>query len=214
MIETMLVLLALALPLDRSEADRRFEAGDYPGARAAYEALLTGSLTRAERSEVLTQIGVTHLMEGNYWDAEESLANAIEEYETAEARLQRGRAYFYAGVSAASDPTAGGAGIRSLMNDAAREMERALALAPEWAFAWNCLAYVERYREDPEAEERAFRRALELDPKDPDSALQVAWFEEQAGRVDRARELLRSVPVPSRTAAHWKMPPATVMMVF
>lgn len=205
MIETLLLALLFLVPNGRAEADRLFAEKDWPAAREAYQAVLDSIEPPGERAEVLDRIGRTWLNEGDLWEAESWFTRSIEAADSGRARLDRGRAYFYAGERAANDPTSLGAEVRSLMNDAARDLEKAVELTPDSADAWYFLAYAEWYRERPEEAEKGFRKALELDPGHSDSALQLARFREAAGRVEEARATLESVPEDLRTAPHWMM---------
>jgi tetratricopeptide (TPR) repeat protein len=204
MIQTMLALICLFAPSGRAEADQLLKNGKWAEARTAYEALLEGATEPAERADLMDRIGETLLNEGSYWDAESWFSKSIDTHDNAAARYGRGRAYFFAGKDLASDPTSLGAEVLALMNDAARELKKALAFDRKSTAAWITLGYVEYNRQDPAASEAAFRTANELAPENPEAARQLAWFMENRGDLDGAARTLARVPEEARTSAEWQ----------
>jgi len=196
----ILLLLAGLNP----DPDALIAEGRYEEARTALSTELEASEAPADRARLLDRIGQTWLFEGRWWKAESYFARALEAVETADAHLHRGQAYFGAGRAATLDGTALGAEIRSLMNDAAREIRRAVELKPDRAAAWVALGLAERYRLDTEAEIVALTKALELEPGQPEAAIHLAWRLAKQGDPDAARKILLSVPEEKRTADHWK----------
>jgi superkiller protein 3 len=202
MIPVILSILLLA-PVATEDADRLFENGKWSEARAAYEKALGDETPVDDRARILDRIGLTLLYEGKLWAAESKFAASIEAKETGRARLHRGQAYFRAAIDATTDPSALGAEIRSLLNDAAREIQRAAELDPKSADVQVALGLVERYRKDVAAEVKALARALELSPGHAEAALHLAWRRERQGDREAAGKLLASVPAASRGFAHW-----------
>ena len=198
-----LISVLLFMAMDRPAADRLFEEGRMEEARAAYETLLAAEDAPAVRAELADRIGLAWLSEGRLWDAETWFSRSIEEHETALAHLHRGQAYFYAGSRAAEDPSVGGTEVTSLMNDAARAIGRALELDETLVEAFLTLGLCERYREKPEAEEAAYRRALSLEPGRPDVSVHLAWRLEVEGRGGEAEEVLSAVAEDERDVGHW-----------
>jgi tetratricopeptide (TPR) repeat protein len=79
---------------------------------------------------------------------------------------------------------------RGLIEDAARQLERAVLLAPADARAWSNLGLALRRLGRREGATDAFRRAVELDPADAASLTQLASVYAEAGRHADARALL------------------------
>jgi len=196
----LLLFLAAATP----DPAALITEGRYEEARAALEIELEAVSAEADRAPILDRIGVTWLYEGRWWRAETYFARSLEAKETGEAHRHRGQAYFGAGRAAMRDGTALGAEIRSLMNDAARELRRAVELEPGDVAACVALGLAERYRLDTPAEIAALTKALELEPGHPVAAIHLAWRLARQGDVKGAREVLLTVPEARRTAEHFK----------
>ncbi len=183
------------------DADRLFEERRFAEARAAYEALLPG-LDGADRARVLTRVGEACASLGDQWAAEGALAEAVALEETAERRLKRGENLYFIGQRVASEPGVLAAEVQALMNDAAREIRRALELSPDSAEAHVYAGLCHRYLDARDLEEAAYRRALELEPGRADAALYLAYLLETRGQADEARAVLGAVPAEARGAAH------------
>jgi tetratricopeptide (TPR) repeat protein len=196
----MNVILSLILLVSLSGADALMEEGRTDEARAVYEELLAAAEDAGERAVLLDRIGSTLLYEGRLWEAESRYTESIEAQETAAARLHRGQVHFYAGQESAMSGTALGTEVLSLMNDAVRELTRALELEPGLAEAHEYVGYCERYRRNAEAEEAAYRRALESEPGRPGPSLYLAHILEARGETAAALQLLAAVPAESRNA--------------
>jgi superkiller protein 3 len=203
MIELVMAMLLLAAGGDRAQADALFEKGEWGKARTEYEALLEEAATPDADAELSDLIGRTILGEGGVWEAEKWFTRSIQARETAAARLHRGQVYVGAGARAARAPGVQGAEVLSLMNDGARDLERALELDPRFAEAWFTLGVCESYREGDEPAERAYRKALEFEPGHLGASLNLAAILERGGGADAAREILESVAEDGRDARVW-----------
>ncbi|MCU0727892.1 MAG: tetratricopeptide repeat protein [Planctomycetes bacterium] len=197
--------LFLAAP-DFGEAERLLSEGRFAEARAAFEALLDDA-EGGDRALLLDRIGSTRLAEGDVWGAEADFGASLDVRETFAARLHRGQALFFAGRDVADSPGALAAEVGALMNDAARELARAVEMGPETgpdrAEALVYLGLVERYRGAAEREEENHRRALEAEPGRGDAALYLAWCLETRGEAGGAEAVLETVPESARGGGHW-----------
>jgi tetratricopeptide (TPR) repeat protein len=198
----VLTLILLTASVDLSGADALFEEGKYVEAREAYTLLLEEAEEPADRSLLLVMVGRTWLFTGEIWEAEARFRESIEIEDSAPARLYLGQVYFYAGQNAAGDGAAMGAESQSLMNDAVRELARALELDPALAAAHEYLGYCERYRGNAAEEEAGYRRALELEPGRPGALLYLGYLLSGRGELEEARRTLSLVAPADRTTAH------------
>ncbi len=82
---------------------------------------------------------------------------------------------------------------RDRLDEARREFERLIELAPEEAIGYTNLALVHLRGGDLTKAERAVRRALEIEPEDSDIRLILARIYEADGRVEEARGELEAV---------------------
>ena len=203
MIPNILCILAFLGAFDRSSADRLFGEESWTAARAGYEEILDRAEKGTERADLLERIGRTWLMDGSFWEAEGFFARSIQEHETALARLHRGQAFFYVGRRASAERGAMGAEVRALMNDAGREFERCLELDPSSGDAHYFLGLCAAYRVEPEKEEAAYRKALEVVPGHPSASLDLANLLARKGSAEEARKVLEAVPNQARTSWHW-----------
>lgn len=197
------LFLLFAVSGDRDSADALFAAGYYEEARTIYVSLLDEAEEPAVTADLLERVGTTLLYEGRYWDAEAHYADSLATMETATARMRRGEVYFYAGQTAAMDGTALGAEVMSLMNDAVRELARAVELEPGLAEAHEFLGFAERYRRNPRAEEASYRRALACEPGRPGASLFLAYLLDSRGAQAEALRLLLTVPDAQRSTEHY-----------
>ncbi|MHC4860917.1 MAG: tetratricopeptide repeat protein, partial [Planctomycetota bacterium] len=203
MIRFLLVVLLAVSGGGRERADALFAEGKWEEARSEYQALLDEAESPAEKAELSDRIGLTILREGGVWEAEKWFTRSIQAAESALARLHRAPVYVRAGQRSAREPGVLGAEVRSLMNDAARDLARSLELDPRSAEALFTLGMCERYRDDLAAELAAFRKALEVEPGHLDASLQLAWRLEGRTEVDAAREVLLEVAEARRDVRHW-----------
>ncbi len=79
---------------------------------------------------------------------------------------------------------------RDRLDEARREFELLIELAPEEAIGYTNLALVHLRAGDLDAAEKAVRRALEIEPENPDIRLIQARIHEADGRVEEALEEL------------------------
>lgn len=189
---------------DRAAADAALAAGRYEEARAIYVKLLEAARDPGTVAELRDRVGRTFLGRGKLWEAEKWFRDSLAARETAEARYHRGLVFYRAARRAAANPVSRGAEVRALLNDAVAEIRRSLALRPASPEGWVLLGLCERDREEPRAEEEAYRKALDLDPGRPDASLYLAYRRERAGDAAGARKLLLAVEPARRTGEHWK----------
>jgi len=199
----VMLLMFFALSADREAADALFSQGKYAKARELYVALLPQAEEADAKAELLDRIGTTLLNEGRFWDAESRFAESLEIEESASARMHRGQAYFYAGQNSALSGTSFGGEVMSLMNDAFRELARAIELEPGLAEAHEFLGHCERFRGNRTAEEAAYLRALECDPGRAGASLYLAFMLEARGEPKQALAILAKVPAADRLTGHF-----------
>lgn len=82
---------------------------------------------------------------------------------------------------------------RDQLDEAQREFERLIELAPEEAIGYANLGLVHLKGGDLGEAERAVRRALEIEPENPDVRLILARIYEEDGRTEEARKELEEV---------------------
>ncbi|MEN8148892.1 MAG: tetratricopeptide repeat protein [Planctomycetota bacterium] len=196
--------LLLFLVLPPADPDALIAEGRMEEARAALQTELSAASTDEARAVLCDRIGETYLLEGRWWQAESSFAKSLDHKETGRARYHRGRAFFEAGMEAYADGTSPRAEILALMNDAARELRRAVDLLPGDVDALVALALAERYREDTDAEVAALEKALKLKPGHPAASIHLAWRRNAQDDRKAAKEILLAVAEADRTADHWK----------
>jgi predicted negative regulator of RcsB-dependent stress response len=77
------------------------------------------------------------------------------------------------------------------IDDAAREYRRILTDHPDSVLAWTNLGNVEMKRQNRQAAEQAFRKALTLDASSADTLNNLAWLLYEEKRLDEAETLAR-----------------------
>jgi Tfp pilus assembly protein PilF len=96
---------------------------------------------------------------------------------------------------------------KNLLDDSARELERALIVDPNYARARNNYGVTLLRQGKLDAAAAQFRTVLQLEPRNVDALVNLALVEKAAGQTEPAKEsLLRALTVaPKNAAAHYNL---------
>ena len=96
---------------------------------------------------------------------------------------------------------------KNLLDDSAREFQRALLIAPRYGRAHNNYGVTLLRQGNLDGASAEFRSVLQLEPRNADAMVNLALAEKSAGQLERAKEsLLRALTVaPKSAAAHYNL---------